>query len=142
MCRYSGSSATDYGSGPYAVNVGRETLENHNFRVALWTGSALQMTLMCIPVREETGVEQYECTDRYIRIEQGQAIVRVGSTKHCLEWKQCLCGGDSVFIPAGMWHNVINTGTDALRLSSVYAPPQHPKGTLQRTRAEAGLHGY
>jgi mannose-6-phosphate isomerase-like protein (cupin superfamily) len=40
-------------------------------------------------------------------------------------------------IPAGTWHNVINTGNIPLKLYSIYAPPQHPHGTVHVTKADA-----
>jgi mannose-6-phosphate isomerase-like protein (cupin superfamily) len=53
------------------------------------------------------------------------------------DFEQTMRKGDAVFIPAGTWHNVVNTGVIALKVSSVYAPPNHPKGTVHRTKEEA-----
>lgn len=128
---------TDYGSNLYAANISQMATENSNFRTAIWTGNCLQMTLMCIPSREEIGMERHEETDQLIRVEQGRAVVKVGRCQCQQEFQRNLREGDVVFIPAGTWHNIINTGSCTLKLSSVYAPPNHPRGTIHRTREEA-----
>jgi mannose-6-phosphate isomerase-like protein (cupin superfamily) len=128
---------TDFGPDPYVANVARMAVQNPNFRTALWTGTHLQMTLMSIPPRGEIGLEIHEDTDQLIRIEQGSAVVKMGSCPEHPDMEQSLSVGDVVFVPAGTWHNVKNTGRYPLKVSSIYAPPNHPKGTLQRTAAEA-----
>jgi mannose-6-phosphate isomerase-like protein (cupin superfamily) len=122
----------DYGPEPYAVNVQQLAEENQNFREAIWTGENLQMTLMSIPVCGEIGLENHRDTDQIIRIESGNAVVKMGGCENRLDIQQCMRSGDAVFIPAGTWHNVINTGRHPLKVSSVYAPPNHPRGTVQR----------
>lgn len=128
---------TDFGPDPYVANVARMSVQNPNFRTALWTGTYLQMTLMSIPPRGEIGLEIHEDTDQLIRIEQGSAVVKMGQCREHPDFEQSLSVGDVVFVPAGTWHNVKNTGRYFLKVSSVYAPPHHPKGTLQRTGDDA-----
>ena len=128
---------TDYGSNPYVTNIPCEAEENQNFRMALWTGKCLQMTLMCIPRCGEIGVELHEDTDQLIRVEKGKALVKMGKCEQQLEYQQTMCAGDAVFVPAGTWHNLINIGMCPLKVSSIYAPPHHPKGTVHRTKEEA-----
>ena len=82
-------------------------------------------------------MERHEETDQLIRVEQGRAVVKVGRCQCQQEFQRNLREGDVVFIPAGTWHNIINTGSCTLKLSSVYAPPNHPRGTIHRTREEA-----
>jgi mannose-6-phosphate isomerase-like protein (cupin superfamily) len=122
---------------PYVANVARMAMQNPNFRMELWTGSYLQMTLMSIPPRGEIGLEMHADTDQLIRVEQGSAVVKMGACSEHPDMQQSLSVGDVVFVPAGTWHNVKNTGRCPLKVSSVYAPPKHPKGTLQRTPADA-----
>ena len=119
------------------TNVKEKAERNENFRLAIWTGCHLQMTLMCIPPGGEIGMEMHADTDQLLRIEQGQAIAKIGRCQWHQEFEECLEVGDVVFVPAGTWHNIINSGSCDLKLSSVYAPPNHPKGTVQRTKAEA-----
>ena len=95
------------------------------------------MTLMDIPVCSDIGPEMHPDTDQLIRVESGQATVHMGDCKENLDCIYCLHLGDAVFIPGGTWHNICNTGNCPLKLSSIYAPPQHPRGTVHCTKADA-----
>lgn len=119
------------------ANVEHMAAGNPHFRVAVWTGKYLQMTLMYIPPCGNIGVEMHPETDQMIRIEQGKAVVQMGSCKGKWEFQHQLVKGDVVFIPAGTWHNILNAAKVPLRVSSTYAPPNHPSGTLQHTKADA-----
>ncbi len=127
----------DFGAEPLVININKATKNNNNFRTALWTGSHLQITLMNINVGEDIGLEIHPNTDQFIRIEQGQGIVRMGDRKDSLNFERRTFEDDAILIPAGTWHNIVNTGNIPLKLYSIYAPPQHPKGTAQRTKADA-----
>ncbi|MGN0454611.1 MAG: cupin domain-containing protein, partial [Ruminococcus sp.] len=126
----------DAGPAPYAVKLRQETLRNDNFRTALWTGANLQLTLMSIPPGGEIGLENHPDTDQFLRLEQGKALVKMGSCKGKLTYQKCICAGDAVFVPAGTWHNIINKGRCPLKLYSIYAPPKHPHGTVDVTNPE------
>lgn len=121
----------DYGPQPHVGNVSWEAWQNPAYRRAYWTGERLQMTLMNIPVWENIGMEMHPDTDQMIRVEQGQGMIWMGADRNRMEHQQYITLGDMVFIPAGTWHNVWNTGTDSLKLSSIYAPPNHSRGTLE-----------
>ena len=127
----------DAGSRLYVMNVPEAARMNTDFRRAVWTGCHLQMTLMSIPVRGDVGVEMHPDVDQLLRVEAGQGLVRTGGCRHDLSTSKTLQTGDVVFVPAGTWHNVENRGSCPLKLSSVYAPPQHPRGTVHRTKADA-----
>ena len=127
---------TDHGPEPFVANIMFMARKNQNFRTAFWTGYHLQMTLMCIPPCGEVGVEMHPDTDQFIRVEEGTAIVRMGC-KEKLETQYRLSTGDAIFVPCGTWHNVINSGNCPLKLSSFYAPPQHPKGTIHCTKEDS-----
>ena len=137
-----GNGKTDHGPKPFVTNITREARQNQNFRTALWTGHHLQMTLMCIPVSCDIGVENHPETDQLIRVEEGQALVRMGNGKERLDVQHRLRTGDAVFVPCGTWHNVMNTGSCPLKLSSIYAPPNHPRGTVHPTKADAEHEEY
>ena len=128
---------SDPGSVPDTLNLEQAARQNHNFRSTLWTGNHLQLTVMCIPFCGEIGLELHPDTDQLIRIENGQASVRTGESKEQLSFQRCLHAGDVILIPRGTWHNVVNIGDCMLKLSSIYAPPQHPRGTIHRTKADA-----
>ena len=109
------------------IDVQKNAYKNKQFRNIIWTGNHLQMTLMSIPCSQGIGVEVHDDSDQYIRVEDGYAMVLTGKSETCLHNKQRLCKGDAVLIPAGVWHDVVNIGRSALKLSSVYAPPNHLK---------------
>lgn len=122
---------------PYVVNVEQAAYQNQYFRKEFWTGDCLQMTLMAIPVRGEIGLEIHEENDQYIRIESGRAMVVFGDCPHNMDTRYEICSGYGIFVPMGTWHNIYNMGNRPLKVSSVYAPPHHPVGTKQITKAEA-----
>ena len=128
---------TDNGPDPYAGNIQQLAVQNEAFRVAIWTGCHLQMTLMCIPACGDIGVEMHPDTDQLIRVEAGRATVCMGACRDKLDIHHRLGVGDAVFVPKGTWHNILNAGNCPLKLSSVYAPPHHPRGTIHATKEEA-----
>lgn len=121
----------DFGGEPYILNINHASRRNNNFRTTIWTGQHLQTTLMNIPIGGEIGVELHTDTDQFIRIVEGRAMVQFGKTKDTLKNVQQVDGNFAVFVPAGTWHNIINIGRAPLKLYSVYAPPHHPKGTVE-----------
>ena len=133
----------DYGPQPYVVNIEEATKLNNNFRLALWTGCHLQLTLMSIKVGEDIGLEMHPNLDQFIRIEEGQGIVKMGASKYNLDFQANVYDDYAIIIPAGKWHNLINTGCKPLKLYSIYAPPEHPHGTIHPTKEDAEEHhGY
>lgn len=126
----------------YIVNVSQKAMVNRNFRTTIWTGSYAQMTLMCIPVCSDVGLEVHISTDQIIRIEQGNALVMMGDCKNHLDFQEKVCVGATIFVPAGIWHNVINIGRTPLKLSAVYAPPHHPAGTVHCTKEDSEKARY
>ncbi len=127
----------DYGPDPFVVNIKDATLYNNNFRTALWTGKHLQLTLMSINVGEDIGVEVHPNLDQFIRIEDGQGIAQMGNSKYNLDFEREVSDDYIIIIPAGKWHNITNTGNKPLKLYSIYAPPQHPYGTVHVTKEDA-----
>lgn len=127
----------DYGGQPYVVNIEEITTANDKFRVAKWTGSNMQMTLMSIPAGGEVGLEVHDDHDQFLRIEQGKAKVVMGASEDNLDFEKEAEDDFAIFVPAGSWHNIINTGEEDLRLYSIYAPAEHPKGTIHETYEEA-----
>jgi mannose-6-phosphate isomerase-like protein (cupin superfamily) len=131
------SRLNDYGDYPFVINIENATLENRYFRTALWTGTHLQLTLMSIKPGEEIGLEIHPDLDQFLRIEQGWGIVMMGKSKDKLDFQRRVRDDYAIVIPAGTWHNLINTGRVPLKLYSIYAPPQHPHGTVHVTRRDA-----
>jgi len=130
----------DYGKGPFVVNIEQATLQNNNYRTALWTGKHLQVTLMSINVGDDIGLEVHPKTDQFIRIEEGQGLVQMGDSKDKLDFQANAHDGYAIMVPAGKWHNVTNTGDRPLKVYAIYAPPEHPFGTVEATKAIANAH--
>lgn len=132
----------DYGSEPFVFNINHATRKNQNFRTTLWTGRNMQLTLMSIPLRGEIGVEMHPHVDQFIRIESGRAKVYMGSRQNALREVETVNENYAVIIPAGTWHNIVNIGNAPLKVYSLYAPPQHPFGTVHKTKADAEHEGH
>ncbi len=91
-------------------NVLQRAVRNTNYRTEIWTGCYAQMTLMCIPVCSDIGLEIHEDTDQLIRIEQGMGLVKMGSCKERLDFQRKVCKGDVIFVPAGTVHRTKEEG--------------------------------
>ena len=126
----------DHGPNPYVVDIEELTVTNENFRTAAWTGKNMQMTVMAIQPGDDIGLEVHEDHDQFLRIESGVARVEMGPVADELEnWE---AGDDyAIFVPAGVWHNIVNTGDKPLKLYSIYAPAEHAHGTIHATKTEA-----
>ena len=137
MNRENGYVLKDYGPRPLVFNIERATEQNRTFRTAMWTGDHLQVTLMSINAGEDIGAEVHPELDQFLRIEHGQGLVMMGYSRNNMNMQAMVSDDDAIIVPAGTWHNLINTGSTPLKLYSIYAPPQHPHGTVHRTKAEA-----
>ena len=115
----------------YVTNIERDTLGNEDYRRVLYTGRHTQLVLMTLRPGEEIGLEAHAGHDQFIRVEAGTGFVLLNGARHELR------DGSAVVIPSGAEHNVVNTsGTEALRLYTLYSPPEHPDGTVQHTKAD------
>ena len=123
----------DLGGEPWVVDIEELTLSNNDFRAARWTGRHMQMTIMTIKPGGEIGLEAHPENDQFLRLEQGKARVVMGKTKDALTFEKEVSDDWAVFIPAGYWHNLINTGKEDVKLYSIYSPPEHPAGTVHAT---------
>lgn len=95
----------DYGPQPFVVNINKATKQNNTFRTALWTGKHLQVTLMSINVGDDIGLEVHPNVDQFIRIEEGQGLVKMGRSKDRLDFQAEAYDDFAIMIPAGTWHN-------------------------------------
>ncbi|AXI00024.1 cupin domain-containing protein [Sporosarcina sp. PTS2304] len=134
---YNTKNITDFGATPLVLNIEKATKQNNTFRTVLWTGENLQLTLMNIKPGEEIGLELHSDVDQFIRLESGQGLVQMGDTRERLDFFRVVEAGDSIIIPAGKWHNLKNIGNESITLYSIYAPPEHPFGTVHATKAIA-----
>lgn len=126
----------DKGPEPFVTNIEASTVDNTNYRTTLWTGQNLQLTVMSIEPGNDIGLEVHDTHDQFLRIEQGDAKVEMGPNQEDLNaWNAT--STDAIFVPAGTWHNLTCTSDVALKVYSIYAPPQHPHGTVHVTKEEA-----
>lgn len=117
----------------YVGPIEKTTVQNNYFRRVIYTGKYAQLVVMCLQGGEEIGNEVHPDVDQFFRIEEGTAkFVFNGKEEHLAH------DGDAVVVPAGTYHNVINTSEyKPLQLYTVYSPPNHPDGTIHKTKAEA-----
>jgi mannose-6-phosphate isomerase-like protein (cupin superfamily) len=117
----------------YKGSIEKLTLKNNYFRKVLFTGKYAQLVLMCLQPKGEIGNEVHKTVDQFFRIEEGRAkFVFNGKEEHLAH------DGDAVIVPAGTYHNVINTSASkTLKLYTIYSPPNHPDGTVHKTKADA-----
>jgi len=127
----------DQGPNPFIIDIAKATINNDNFRTTLWTGPHLQLTVMSIPVGEDIGLEVHPNVDQFIRIEQGYGMSQLGDQKDHFYLQQPVFEDSAIFVPAGTWHNIVNLGNIPLKLYTIYAPANHPKGTIHKTKAIA-----
>ena len=127
----------DHGPNPYSTNLSLLAKENPNYRTAIWTGKELQLTVMSIPKRGEVGLEIHEDTDQFFYVVEGSGTVLMGPQRDKLDYSMPVKKGSAIFIPLGTWHNIVNKGCGDLKLFTIYAPPHHPHGTVQKTKAIA-----
>jgi mannose-6-phosphate isomerase-like protein (cupin superfamily) len=125
-------------------DIERAALENRTFRTVLFTGEHSQLTVMRLGPGEDIGREAHPHLDQFIRIEEGKARVEFGQAEDRIDETHDVEDDWAIVIPAGVWHNVVNTGAGDVKLYSLYSPPQHPAGTVHRTKAEAEAaeHGH
>ena len=117
----------------YVGPIEKLTEKNKNFRQVVFTGKHLQLVVMCLQPDEEIGNEVHDDVDQFFRIEKGKAKFVFGGVEEHL-----VGAGDAVVVPAGTYHNVINTSsTKKLKLYTIYTPPQHADGTVHKTKEEA-----
>lgn len=115
----------------YLDNIEDVTKSNDNFRQVLYTGKFSQLVVMSLLPGEDIGAEIHNGNDQFFRIESGNGEVMIDGVTHQVE------DDFAIVIPAGADHNVINTGTEPLKLYTIYSPPEHKDGTVHVTKAEA-----
>lgn len=125
----------------YSGSIEEQTLKNRYFRRVLFTGKHAQLVVMCLKPGEEIGNEVHPNVDQFFRIEKGRLRFVLDNGKETRVAKN----GDAVIVPAGTYHNIINASKVESKLYTIYSPPNHPDGTVHKTKkdadgAEAGEH--
>jgi len=118
-------------------DIEEATLENSTFRTVLFTGEHTQLTVMRLGPGEDIGREVHPHLDQFIRVEEGEGRAELGTMGDRVDETHDVRDDWAILVPAGVWHNVVNTGAGELKLYSLYSPPEHPAETVHRTKAEA-----
>lgn len=114
----------------YVTNIEKLALENSNFRSVVYTDKNSQLVLMSLLPQEDIGQEVHD-VDQFLRVEQGSGVALLDGVSHDL------ANGSIVLVPAGVTHNLINTGASEMKLYTLYMPPHHLDGVIHKTKAEA-----
>ncbi|MFZ2555448.1 MAG: cupin domain-containing protein [Minisyncoccia bacterium] len=115
----------------YVANIEELSLKNDYFREVLYTDEHVQLVVMSLKPNEDIG-EEVHSLDQFIRVEKGEGKSVLDGEEHTIS------AGSAIIIPAGTRHNIINTsGTDAMKLYTLYAPPNHKDSTIHKTKADA-----
>ena len=126
----------DYGGKVFVVN-GNDLSDSYNdYRRTIWSGSMLQMTLMTILPHNDIGVEVHPNTDQILKVMSGHGVFVYGDSRDNLDHSIPVFKNSMIFIPVNTYHNIINNGDKPLKLISLYAPPQHPFGLIQKEKEE------
>ncbi|MGB5034435.1 MAG: cupin domain-containing protein [Microgenomates group bacterium] len=113
----------------FKIDLEKATLENTDYRRVLYTAHNSQLVLMSLKPGEEIGEEVHKL-DQFIRIEQGEAKSVLNGVEGILK------ANDAIIIPQDTVHNIVNVGSTDLKLYTVYTPPEHKDGTVQKTKAD------
>ncbi len=103
---------------------------NDDFRRVLHTARNCQLVVMALKPQEDIGAEVHKL-DQFFRVEQGHGEAVLDGVKTAIK------AGYAVVVPAGARHHIINTGTEPLKLYTIYSPPNHRDGVVHHTRADA-----
>ena len=115
----------------YTADFEKLTEENTDFQHVLYTGHHLQLVLMALKPSEDIGMETHKTHDQFFRIEKGHGEIVIDGARRKVK------GGDAIIVPAGALHNLINSGDKPLRLYTLYGPPNHIDGLLEKRKADA-----
>jgi mannose-6-phosphate isomerase-like protein (cupin superfamily) len=114
----------------YVQNIESIAVKNEDFRQVLYTAKNSQLVVMALKPKEEIGAEVHKL-DQFFRVEEGAGEAVLDGVHTAIS------SGFAVLVPAGMNHNIINTGTVPLKLYTIYSPPNHRDGVVHHTRADA-----
>lgn len=113
------------------IKVKDEAKQNETFRTVLFTAEKSQLVMMSLRPGEDIGEEVHADVDQLLYAVKGEGVA-------VSDGKELAFAKGTVFcVPAGVKHNVKNTGDEPMKLFTVYAPPQHAPGTVHETKADA-----
>lgn len=111
------------------LNIEDATRDNKAYRRVWSTTPQQQLVLMSLLPEQEIGAETHKHHTQFIRVEQGKAFVRLNDQVFVAT------DGDAITIPPGTYHNITNISRKySLKLYTIYSPPMHAPGLLQRLK--------
>ncbi|AVL95029.1 mannose-6P isomerase [Moumouvirus australiensis] len=123
----------------FTTDINKETINNNYYRNVLFTTKHQQLVIMSLKPREDIEFEIHPDNDQFIRIEKGQGVALIGKNH---ENKYPLKDDTCIIIPAGTYHQIINTSdTEYLKLYTIYSPPHHPPNKIDVTRPNESQKG-
>ena len=118
---------------PYSGNYINETEKNTFFRKVLFTGGKSQLVAMDIKPGEDIGEETHAHVEQTLFLLHGEG-------KAVLDGKeQPYRAGDVVIVTPGVRHNFVNTGSESLKIFTIYAPANHIDGRVHKTKHDAEM---
>jgi mannose-6-phosphate isomerase-like protein (cupin superfamily) len=114
----------------FVDNIEELSVANSDFRRVLYTAKNCQLVIMSLKRGEEIGQEIHKL-DQFFRVEEGTGEAVLDGVSRPIS------AGFAIVVPAGATHNIINTGSSALNLYTIYAPPNHRDGVVHATRSDA-----
>ena len=115
----------------YVADIEDQTEANKDFRHVLYTGQNLQLVVMSLKPGQDIGVETHATHDQFFRIEQGKGKIEIDGVTHKVK------SGTGIVVPAGALHNLVNTGDKAMKVYTIYGPPNHVDQLEQKTKSVA-----
>ena len=114
----------------FVQDIADIAVKNGDFRRVLYTAKHCQLVVMTLMPKESIGAEVHKL-DQFFRVEEGEGEAILSGLRTPIR------AGFAVIVPAGVMHNIVNTGDGPMKLLTVYAPPNHRDGVVHHTRAEA-----
>jgi len=120
----------------FVTNIEEVTLRNNDYRNVIYTSpNLMQLVIMNIAPEDHIGWEVHEGTDQFVRVEYGNGLAIIDRNIYKLT------NGTAVVIPAGSYHDIVNTSlTDPLKIYLIYSPPQHRSHLIQKVNPRSMKH--
>jgi mannose-6-phosphate isomerase-like protein (cupin superfamily) len=120
---------------PYVTDLEEMTKVNENFRDVVFTSAHSQLVIMSIGRKEDIGMEMHADVDQVLYVVSGTGLAILAGRHYAFQ------KGSVIVVPAGTEHNILNDGDKPLKLFTMYSPPEHAPGTIQKSKpAERAEH--
>ncbi|NLL76171.1 MAG: cupin domain-containing protein [Clostridiales bacterium] len=124
----------------FVADLSQEVINNNLFFTTKWSSRNLQFAYISVPVGSDTGLDMHQNSAQLFYIEQGSALVIMGTCQECLDFQSFANDGFGIFVPVGIWHNIVNLGQIDLKMFTLYAPAFHSFNAVYATKEEWFAH--